>query len=158
MPAAPALRAVALFEAGKGVLALAAASGVLLLLHHDLRALALRLVEHLHLNPAAKYPHLLLDGVNRLQDMRVWLLILGVAAYAAVRFAEAYGLWRGRAWAEVLAALSGGLYLPVEIFELLRRPGWLSALVLLLNVAVVTCMLRLLWLRQRRAEQPQPEG
>lgn len=154
MQAAPALRAVALFEAAKGVLALAAASGVLLLLHHDLRTLALHLVKHLHLNPAAKYPHLLLDGINHLQDMRLWLLILGVAAYAAVRFAEAYGLWRGKAWAEVVAALSGGLYLPVEVFELLRRPGWISALVLLLNAAVVTYMLRALWLRQR-AERPQ---
>lgn len=151
MQAAPALRAVALFEAGKGVLALAAASGVLLLLHHDLRAFALRLVEHLHLNPAAKYPHLLLDAVDRLQDMRLWLLILGVAVYAAVRFAEAYGLWRGRAWAEVLAALSGGLYLPVEGFELLHRPGWLSASVFVLNAAVVTYMLRALRQRQRAA-------
>lgn len=153
MRAAPALRAVALFEAAKGALALAAASGVLLLLHHDLRALALRLVEHLHLNPAAKYPHLLLDAASHLQDMRLWLLVLGVAAYAAVRFAEAYGLWRGRAWAEVVAALSGGLYLPVEVFELLHRPGWLSALLLTLNLAVVTFMLRALWLRQQAARR-----
>lgn len=157
MPAATTLRAVALFEAGKGALALAAASGVLLLLHHDLRALALRLVEQLHLNPAARYPHLLLDGLDRLQDMRLWLLILGVAVYAAVRFAEAYGLWHGKAWAEVVAALSGGLYLPVELFELLHRPGWIAALVLLANAAVVAYMLRALW-RRRRAVPGQSDG
>ncbi|WP_156373504.1 DUF2127 domain-containing protein [Pseudorhodoferax sp. Leaf267] len=144
-----ALRAVAVFEAAKGLLALAAASGVLLLLHHDLRALALRLVEHLHLNPAAKVPHLLLHAVDRLQDMRVGLLVLGVIAYVALRLVEAYGLWHGRAWAEVVAALSGAVYLPIELLEAVRRPGWLSATAVLLNAAVVALMLGALWRRRQ---------
>jgi uncharacterized membrane protein (DUF2068 family) len=148
MPAASSLRAVALFEAAKGLLALVAGSGVLLLLHHDVRTLALRLVEHAHLNPAAHYPHLFLDAVARVQDMRLWLLVAGVLAYAAIRFAEAYGLWRGRAWAELLAALSGGIYLPLEVLEMVRRPGWLSAAMLALNLAVVALMLRNLWRRR----------
>jgi len=149
MPAASSLRAVAVFEAAKGLLALVAGSGVLLLLHHDVRTLALRLVEHAHLNPAAHYPHLFLDAVARVQDMRLWLLVAGVLAYASIRFAEAYGLWRGRAWAELLAALSGGIYLPLEVMEMVRRPGWLSATMLLLNLAIVWLMLRTLWRRRR---------
>lgn len=148
MPGASSLRAVALFEAAKGLLALAAGSGVLLLLHHDVRAMALRLVEHAHLNPAARYPHLFLDAVARVESVRLWLLVAGVVAYAGIRFAEAWGLWRGRAWAEVLAALSGGIYLPLELMEAVHRPGGLSAVLLLLNLAVVLLMLRTLWRRR----------
>lgn len=156
MSAAPAFRAVALFEAGKGALALLGASGVLMLLHHDLRHMAMRLVEHTHLNPAARYPRLFLDAVDRLQDMRLWLLVLGALVYAAIRFVEAYGLWRDRAWAEGLAAVSGGIYLPFEVLELVRRPGAMSLALLLLNVAVVALMVRALWRRRRGEHLPAP--
>jgi uncharacterized membrane protein (DUF2068 family) len=153
MPPPSAFRAVALFEAAKGTLALLGASGVLLLLHHDLRGIALRLVQHTHLNPASRYPRLFLDAVDWLQDMHLWLLVLGVLVYASVRFVEAYGLWHRRAWAEMLAALSGGIYLPFELLELLRRPGWLTATTLTLNAVVVVLMVRALWLRRRSAPE-----
>lgn len=38
-----------------------------------------------------------------------------------MRFVEAYGLWRERRWANWLAAISEGIYLPVEIYELFAR-------------------------------------
>ncbi|MCZ7627423.1 MAG: DUF2127 domain-containing protein [Candidatus Methylomirabilis sp.] len=41
------------------------------------------------------------------------------AGYASVRFVEAYGLWLERRWAEWFAAVSGGIYIPFEIYELL---------------------------------------
>ena len=70
-------------------------------------------------------------------------------AYAALRGAEGWGLWHDRAWAEWLAALSTGIYLPFELAHLLHRPGPAAALVLLLNVAVL--MLMVARLRARRA-------
>jgi uncharacterized membrane protein (DUF2068 family) len=147
--ARPALRTVALFEAAKGLLALLGASGLLAFAHRDLGALGLRLVEHLHLNPAARYPHIFVQAIEHLQDQRLGLLALGAAAYTLVRLTEAYGLWRGRAWAEWLAAASGGIYLPFEVAELLRRPGWVTAALLLANAAIVVLMLQSL--RQRGA-------
>lgn len=147
--ARPALRTVALFEAAKGLLALVGASGLLVFAHRDLQALALRLLAHLHLNPAAHYPHIFVQAIGQLQDQRLALLALGAAAYALLRLAEAYGLWTGRAWAEWLAAASGAVYLPLEVAELLHRPGWLSAGLLLVNAGIVVLMLSAL--RQRGA-------
>ncbi len=150
MPAArPALRTVALFEAAKGLLALLGASGLLLFAHRDLQALALGLLEHMHLNPAARYPHIFVQAVEHLQEQKLTWVALGAAGYALLRLAEGYGLWRGRAWAEWLAAASGAIYLPFEVAELLRRPGWLSISLLLLNAGIVVLMLRAL--RQRGA-------
>jgi uncharacterized membrane protein (DUF2068 family) len=149
-----AIRTVAVFEACKGLLALAAASGLPMLLHGDMMALALRLMHHLRLNPAGHYPQLFLAFAQHMQDTRLGLLVLGVLAYAALRFAEAYGLLRERAWAEWLSAVSGAIYVPFELLGLLRHGDALHAVLLLANLAVVAVMVWALLLR-RRCEQPQ---
>ncbi|RYY96983.1 MAG: DUF2127 domain-containing protein, partial [Comamonadaceae bacterium] len=143
------IRYVAGFEAFKGVVVLCAASGLLLLLHHDLHAAAASVIAHLHLNPASRYPAIFLDAAANLQDARLATLALGAAAYAALRFVEAYGLFRRAAWAELLAAASGAVYVPFEVAHLLRRPDWLSVAALALNVAVVSLMVAALLHRRR---------
>ena len=140
---------VAALEACKGVLVILASTALLSLVHKDVHALALSLVEHMHLNPAAKYPGIFLSATNALHDSRIVAIALGAAAYAALRFIEAYGLFRDRAWAEVLAAGSGAIYVPFEIVELVRQPSWLHLALLVTNLAVVGVMVYALL--QRRA-------
>lgn len=149
-PARRAVRVVAFVEALKGVVVLLAATGLLMLVHEDLNDLAARLVQHTHLNPASKYPHIFLDAVSHLQESRLVWLAIGAAAYAAVRLIEAYGLFWERAWAEWLAALSGGLYVPVEVVEVIRKPSALGYAVLAVNLLVVAVMISALIQRRRR--------
>ncbi|MFT3664985.1 DUF2127 domain-containing protein [Piscinibacter sp.] len=146
-----AVRFVALLEALKGLLSLLAATGLLSLVHKDLHALALRLVEHAHLNPAARYPEIFLAAASNLQNSRLVFLALGAAAYSVLRFVEAYGLFRGRTWAEVLAAASGAIYLPFELVEFVHRPSALHAALLAGNLAVVLLMVGALVRRRLRA-------
>jgi len=61
-------------------------------------------------------------------------------AYSCVRLIEAYGLWRDRAWAKWLAALSGAIYVPFELYELYLGPSGIKVAALVLNVAVVAYM------------------
>jgi uncharacterized membrane protein (DUF2068 family) len=131
------IRAVSAFEACEGLLALGAASGFLLLLHSDLQDIALRLVEHAHLNPAAHYPSIFILAADHMENANLALLALGAVAYSAFRFAEAFGLYREAPWAEVLAAASSTIYVPIEIIELVRRISLISAGVLVINMAVV---------------------
>lgn len=162
MPGRRAIRAVALFEAAKGALVLLAASGLLALLHEDVHALAARLIEHLHLNPASRAPKVFVDALANLDDRRLVLLAAGAAAYAACRLAEAWGLFRERAWAEWLAAVSGAIYVPFELAELGRGGGWLDAAALAVNLAVVALMVAALRRRRARAAlrptDAQPRG
>ena len=151
MPSSSSLRIVAAIEALKGCVVLATGTGLLLLVHRDVHQLALQLVAHTHLNPAARYPAIFLDAANHLTDMRILLLALGAATYSALRLLEAYGLFLGKGWAEILAAGSGAIYVPVELYELLRHPSWLSVGSLLLNLIIVAIMLRAL--QRRRAGQ-----
>lgn len=143
------VRVIAYIEALKGIVVILGASGLLSLVHRDAHAAAVALIEHLHLNPASKYPLIFLDAISKLQDTRLLLLAAGAGLYSLVRFVEAYGLFLERAWAEVLAAFSGAIYVPFEVIELMRRPTWHGAALLLLNLAVVGLMLNAL--RRRRS-------
>lgn len=146
-----ALRTIASFEAAKGVLALLAATGFLLFMHHDLHALTHRLGTHLHLNPATHLPHVLARIGQDIGVLDPHWLLAGAAVYAGFRFVEAYGLWHQRAWAEWLAAFSGGVYVPFEVAGLVRHAGWLGATALVLNLLVVAVMLQSLRARHRAA-------
>jgi uncharacterized membrane protein (DUF2068 family) len=131
------LRAVALFEAGKGLAVLVAGSGILLLVHRDVQAIAERLVAHLHLNPASRYPRIFLHVVTEATPGRLRLLALGALAYAILRFFEAWGLWFNRRWAEWMGVITGLVYVPIEARALIRRPGLEPAVFLALNLVIV---------------------
>ncbi|SNS96586.1 Uncharacterized membrane protein, DUF2068 family [Noviherbaspirillum humi] len=134
------LRTVALLEATKGIVVLLAGMGMFALLHQDVQALAERLVQHAQLNLASHYPRIFLDLAAGLNDRRLWQLAAAALAYALLRMVEAYGLWRRRQWAQWLAALSGGIYLPFELAELHRQVTGLGLLVLAVNAAIVGFM------------------
>lgn len=136
-----ALRTVAVYEAGHGALVLLVGLGLLSLVHHDTRQFAERLMVHAYLNPAAHYPRAFIDVAGKLTDTRILLISGAAAVFALARFIEAYGLWHARRWAEWFAALSSGMYVPIELFELHERASWLSAGALVANIAIVAFML-----------------
>jgi len=142
-----ALRLIAGFETVKGLAAIAASIGLVSLVHHDLRHLAYALIGHYHLDPDAHWPKVLLADADWLSNADLRTLVLGAWAYAALRIAEGYGLWRDRAWAEWLAALSGALYLPFEANHLIAHPTATNCAVLLGNLGVVAYMA---WRLRRR--------
>lgn len=149
--AGKALYVIAVFEAIKGLAALAALLGVLDLMHRDVRHLAIELIGRFGLNPDARYPSLLLHYADLLPGAQVQSLVLLGACYVALRLVEAYGLWFDKTWGEVLAALSGGLYIPFEIDHLWHRPSAISALVLGSNVLLTGYLVFRLWHRRKAA-------
>lgn len=145
-----AIRAVAYFEALKGIVVLLAATGLLSLVHRDLYTVAAVFIEHTHLNPASRYPQIFLDAALKLKDSHLLLLAAGATMYSLARFVEAYGLFFERAWAEVFAALSGLIYIPFEVLGLMYKASWHGAALLALNVAIVGIMIRALIGRRAR--------
>lgn len=135
------LRAVALFEGAKGILVLLAGFGLLSYIHKDLHHAALRLVEHLHLNPARHYPRIFIDLMERVTDSQLWILAASALAYSGVRFIEATGLWLEKKWAEWFGVLTGGIYIPVEIYEVAIGASWPKVTLLAVNIGVVSYLL-----------------
>ena len=128
---------VAVFEGAKGGLVLVTGFGLLAYFHRGLHHAAEEIVRHLHLNPARHYPRIFLDAAARVTDTQLWLLAFSAFLYAVVRFIEAFGLWHRKRWAAWLGVLSGGVYVPVELFEVAHRFSWVKLGVLSVNLAIV---------------------
>jgi uncharacterized membrane protein (DUF2068 family) len=153
------LRGVALFEAGKGMLAILAAIWIFTLRRKDMKEVAERLLEVLHkvlhINPDRHFFQMIQRSLGGLTHSGLHVIALLILLYAAIRFVEATGLWLGKEWAEWFALISGAAYMPFEIYELARRPTWFKGGILAINALIV---LYLAWLlrdsyRRRSAER-----
>ena len=139
------IRLVALFEAAKGVFVLLAGFGVLALVHRNLQDVADELVRRFHLNPARHYPRIFIEAAGKATDTRLWLLAGTAVLYAVFRLAEAYGLWRDRRWAGWLAAVTGAIYVPLEVVALFRSITWVKLTTLIVNLGILAFMTWTLW-------------
>jgi uncharacterized membrane protein (DUF2068 family) len=133
------LRTVAVLEAVKGLLALAASFVFLEIIHKnfDLEDAAQNLLYYLHIDPDRRLSQAFVHAASKVMDANVTLVVVIAFVYATGRFIEGYGLWRQRAWAEWLAIISGAAYLPFELYKLVRHPNWIHWTILLVNIAVV---------------------
>jgi uncharacterized membrane protein (DUF2068 family) len=152
-PILTAVRTIAVFEAAKGAIVLLAGLGLLALINRDVQDMAERIVRHSHLNPASRYPHIFIDVASRVTNAHLWAMAGAATLYALVRFVEAYGLWFERRWAEWFAMISSGMYIPIEIYELIHRPSWPKAILLTVNVGIVAYMAYLLLHPDKQARE-----
>lgn len=150
-----AVRAIAVYEAVKGAIVLGAGVGLLTMIHKDLAELAEDIVFGLNLNPENHYPQLFIETLGKLDATKIKFIFAFAVVYAAVRFAEAYGLWRMRAWAEWFAIVSGAIYLPVEIYEIFKKPTAFRFSIFTLNLAIV---LYLIYIRREARYQKTHAG
>lgn len=140
------IRLVAILEGTKAAAVLLAGTGLLLLVHRDVQAIAEQFVAHLHLDPAKRYPRIFIQIATRTTPSGLRLMAFGAFLYCVLRTLEAIGLWRSRRWAEWLGVLSGAVYVPFEVVALVRHPGAEPLIALALNLAVVAY----LWVQLRR--------
>lgn len=137
------LRTLAVFEVAKGAIVLLLACGVLPLIHKNLDEMASRVAGLLHVNPEGKLSNLFIELASHATDRTLWVLALAALVYAAVRSIEAYGLWQRREWAQWFELLSTALYIPEELYWLLRHPSLLKYGVLVTNIVIFLFMLSL---------------
>src|SRR5271155_1152389 len=114
------LRVVASFEFTKGVFVLLIGLTAVLLVHKDAWVIAESLLALFPVSTDRRWAQDFLDFADRLTEARLWAAAQLAFAYSVLRFAEAYGLWKERTWAEWLAFVSGTLFLPLEIRGLMR--------------------------------------
>jgi len=138
------LRGIASFEMAKGLVVLLAAFGVLFLVGRDPWDVADGLLRILHISPDHHFAQSFLNWSDTLTDAKLWAVAAAAIGYSILRFVEAYGLWRARAWAEWIALVSGSIYLPFEIYKLIHRQSLLHISILVINLGIVAYMAYLL--------------
>lgn len=87
-----------------------------------------------------------------LDDRLMRELAIAALIYAAVFAVEGTGLLLRRRWAEWLTVVVTASFIPIEIYELARRPGVGKAIAIAINVAIVAT---LAW-RRAAADVPRP--
>ena len=146
-----ALRCIAVFEAAKGLLVLAATGGLISLRHTDLHAAADAFLLRHGVNPERHYTRLFIESMAKATNHHVGEIAAVGFAYVLIRLVEAYGLWQGKHWAEWFAVISAGIYLPLEFQHFAHHPNALNAGLILFNVVIILYLARLL--NQQRAER-----
>ena len=145
--AQPGVHLIALVEVVKGALALLAASGLELLGPAPLRRWVHELITRFQLDPDHGAMAWLAGAINP----NGLHLAAGVAAlYGVMHLLEGWGLWRAKAWASWLGCITVSLYLPFDLYALVRHPGWLSVVVVAINLLVLWVLARDLVIRHRR--------
>ena len=142
----PGLHVIAVVEAGKGLLALLAASGLELLGPAPLQRWLRELIARFQLDPDHGAMAWLAHAIN---PGAVHAAAAVAALYGILHLLEGWGLWRAKAWASWLGCLTAALYLPFDVYALVRHPGWLSTAVVAINLAVVWVLGRDLFVRRR---------
>jgi uncharacterized membrane protein (DUF2068 family) len=102
-----------------------------------------------------------IQAADRVSDNRIIAFACVAFLYSAIRFVEGYGLWHARVWAEWFAIISGAIYLPWEILEVVKHHGHpLRWAVLTVNILVVLYMIYVRWdtLKEGRKQGEQGTG
>lgn len=131
------LVAIAVFKLVKGVALIALGLGAFRLLD---RATVDRLTNwllHFSLSTGKHFVDTLIDALSHLTGRRAAALGLGAVSYGSLFMVEGVGLWRGKRWAEYLTVITTSLLIPVEIFEIVRRPTFVRVSALVINVGAV---------------------
>ena len=140
------LRAIALVEVGKGVLALLTASSIATFGAARIDKAIDRLASLSHFDTIQRTLSAIASDIK---PASVQLVTAMIAAYGALRLAEGWGLWRARAWASWLGAVSVALYLPFDLYASVRHPGWIAFVALAINLAILWILTRDLFDRRR---------
>lgn len=150
-------RGIAALEFLKGLAVVLLGTGVATMLHHehDVEDVAVNLLYVLHISHHHHLSAIFLQAADKLQDTNLVVVAICAGVYSLLRFVEAYGLWNGRVWAEWFALISGAVYLPLEVYELVRRATPVRFGIFFINILIVLYMGWLRWKAHTRNKMRQ---
>jgi uncharacterized membrane protein (DUF2068 family) len=133
----------------RGLLLLAA--GVYLLFHlkTDFGRVAERVMRAVELDPRRPFLHRVIAYLHHFHASELKVVAVLALGYGALELVEGTGLWLDQLWAEFLTVIATSLLLPLELYELVRRPTVWKAAGIAVNVAIVAYLVHALRRRIR---------
>jgi uncharacterized membrane protein (DUF2068 family) len=122
------LRAIGVFKLAKGTTLIAAAISVFRLIHKDLAEEIIRWAERLHIAPGNIYVERLVDRALRVTQGQLIVLGIILLAYSV--------MFTMKRWAEWMTVITTSALIPLEIFEVIRRPSWVKVIGTLVNIVI----------------------
>lgn len=94
---------------------------------------------------------LLTSYFSRLTQEQIFSISVLAISLGALRWLEAYGIWLNKNWACYLAVVTGFIYIPFEVNELLNQFSWIMCTILIINIIVVLYLIHILQWNKRLA-------
>jgi uncharacterized membrane protein (DUF2068 family) len=151
------LRLIGVFKLVKSVALIAASIWVLHLRHIDIENRMLVWAHFFHIAPGNRYLQNFLVRLLAVSS-REWEVLAGIfAAYALMFMVEGIGLLMMKYWAEWMTIITTSALIPLEVFEMIHRPGIGKAITLVINAAVAIYLAMRLW-REHQAHEKAMAG
>jgi uncharacterized membrane protein (DUF2068 family) len=132
---------IAAYKILEGLLLLAAAIGVLRLLHHDVAGVVYRWVNVVRIDPGNFFIHRLLARLADVDDNKLRQLSVGTFIYATLALTQGVGLALQKRWAEYYTLIITISFIPLEFWEIYRHIGPFKIILLILNLIVVAYLI-----------------
>lgn len=110
---------------------------LLSLVNQDVHAWASDFVTRHGIDITNRYVHSALEKLVGVDNSQIVTWSSIAFFYSCVLLIEATGLWLQKRWAEYFTAISTGLLLPIEIYEIYERFTWVRVAILLINIFIV---------------------
>jgi uncharacterized membrane protein (DUF2068 family) len=131
------LRLIGAFKLLKALLLLAGALGALRLAHGDVADVLERVTTGLHIDPDGRHVGRVVQKLLSLDERHLRAFSAGMIVYACVFVVEGVGLILNKVWAEWFTVIVTASFVPLEVFEIARRPGAIRIGALVVNLAIV---------------------
>jgi uncharacterized membrane protein (DUF2068 family) len=114
-------------------------------------SIANHVARSVELDPRRPFVRHLIARLGALRRHEVRVFGVGALGYGVLELVEGVGLWLEQRWAEWLTVVATSLLIPLEVYELARRPTVLKAIGIAVNVLIVIYLIRVVRRRTRRA-------
>ena len=131
------LRLIGAFKLLKALLLLAGALGALSLAHGDAADVLERVTTELHIDPEGRHVGRIVQKILSLDERHLRAFSAGMIVYACVFVVEGVGLILKKVWAEWFTVSVTASFVPLEVYEIARRPGAIRIAALAVNLVIV---------------------
>ena len=132
---------ISLFKLGKGVLVLALGIGVLKLINKDVDGIFLALISKLHIDAEHRFIQTVLAHLSLIDNHTLEAIATISFIFASLLLLESFGLIFQKLWAEYLTVAETAIFIPLEIYEIIRRATVTRISILTINIAIVLYLL-----------------
>ncbi|APW61180.1 DUF2127 domain-containing protein [Paludisphaera borealis] len=147
------LKLIGVAKLASGVLALAVGFGLFRLFRSDVAVTLESWISRLRFDPDNRLIHEAVTRVANIQPGRRRLIEAGAFFYGSLHMVEGFGLVRGKNWGAFLTIIATSSLIPLELYEIARKPTAVRILVLIVNAAFVVYLIRY-EARHRRENEP----
>lgn len=137
-----ALRIIIVLKALGGILFLLISLGVFALINKDISDLAEGVADSLGIDPENRYLLQLLGWLTGISSKQIVAIGLVTILYSALLLTMAWGLHLGLVWADWLTIGATGLFIPIELYEVIWSLRLTYGVALAINVFVVWYLIR----------------